>query len=155
MVAHCLSESHFQRCEFKLTFVEALPLEIFHPLVGVVHFTSFLGLGVGKQIWVGLGDLGAWLLTGQEVKVLQPWASDVLLSVFLGGRLKCCCVGQLIRFGGQTGDLLSGRVHQIGSGRERGTPVIFVFSRAIGRTMSSHHMRVCLRGTRWTLITYL
>lgn len=44
--------------EFHLTFAEAVSLEAC-PRAGVVHLVGIPGLGVSKEIWVGLGDTGA------------------------------------------------------------------------------------------------
>lgn len=65
-----ISKDVTHEIEFKLTFFKSFPLEIVGPLAGVVHLAGIPPLGVGEQIWVRLGDLGAQVVTGQEVKVL-------------------------------------------------------------------------------------
>ncbi|TNN59854.1 hypothetical protein EYF80_029903 [Liparis tanakae] len=80
-------------------------------MAGVVDRPGKLDRGVGKQIRVGLGDLGARLMTGRLVKVLQPRTVAGLVGVSLGGRRQRGGVGQL---GGQAGEFLPGGVHQMG-----------------------------------------
>lgn len=91
------------------TLAEVLPLQVLGPLEAVVH--PFLGLGVVEQVWVGLGDLGGRLVTGQEVKVREPGALAGLLRVSLGGGRQRGRAGQLVSFGRRTGELLPGGVH--------------------------------------------
>lgn len=117
---------------FKLTFTEAVCLEAFGPLVSVVKLTCISGAGVGKQIGVGLGDVGAGVVTSQEVKVLQPRTVVRLGRVSLGGRRWCGRAGRLLGFRGQASELLSGGIHQVGPGWQRRTPVIILL-RAKGR----------------------
>lgn len=93
------------------TLAEVLPLQVLGPMEAVVHLCRFLGLGVVEQVWVGLGDLGGRLVTGQEVKVRQPGALAGLLRVSLGGGRQRGPAGQLVHFGGRTGELLPGGVH--------------------------------------------
>lgn len=93
------------------TLADVLPLQVLGPLEAVVHLCRFLGLRVVEQVRVGLGNLGGRLVTGQEVKVRQPGALAGLLHVSLGGGRQRGCSGQLVPFGGRTGELLPGGVH--------------------------------------------
>lgn len=112
-----------------LTFASALPVEVICPLAGVVHLDDISDLGIGEQTRVGLGDLGAWVLA-----VRRPWAVAGRVCVSLGGghqrRRGLQTVGHLICFGVQAGVFLPGRVRQVSSGRQRGTPVLLVLLRA-------------------------
>lgn len=130
--------------EFQLTF--AVPLELLRPLVVAAHLAGFLGLGVGKEIWVGLGDLGGRLMPGKEVAVLRPQAPAVLVCVSPGGGRRCPCAGQLNGLGGRAGELLPGRVHQVGPGRQRRTPVVIVLLGAAGQMVRKDSVSMCLGG---------
>lgn len=100
-----------RRCgrELERTPAEVLPLQVLGPLEAVVH--PFLGPGVVEQVRVGLGDLGGRLVTGQEVKVRQPGALAGLVCVSLRGGRQRGRAGQLVGFGGRTGELLPGGAH--------------------------------------------
>lgn len=112
-----------------LTSAEAFPLEIFSPVVGIVNLAGFPALGVGKQVRVRLGAL---LLTGQEVKVLQARTLVGFVSVSLGGRRQRRRAGKL-SVGGRDGEPLAAAVYQVGPGRQRRTPVVIVLHGAGGR----------------------
>lgn len=81
--------------EFRLTFAEAFPAEVLCPLVDPVNVAGVLALG-GEQIRVGLGNVGARLVPGQEVEVVQLGALAALVRVSRGGRHQGRCIAQLV-----------------------------------------------------------
>lgn len=118
---------------FKIEYERTGTVEIVCPLAGEVDLPCRLGPGGGKQVRVGLGHLGGRVVTGQQVQVLQPRAA----CVSLGGARQRCRVGQLGRFGGRAGEFLPGRVHQVGPGGQRRTPVVVFLPRTTGWTVSN------------------
>lgn len=96
------------KARFPLTFGEAVAPQGFCPAAATVVHLS----GLGEQIRVGLGKVG--VLTSQQVHVLRTGTVGGVQRVSLrGGRSRVEWLEGGRRF-----------VHQIGSGGQRGTPVV-------------------------------